>query len=90
MRCPSQNRKLSFGGICVQLAVGELADPAEGVAGGAELLDHGVEVDVVRGVAVVVLVGAVVTGGVVLGSVAEGAEESRDAMPAVRGWLVGG
>ena len=74
----------------VQLAVGELGDPAEGVTGGVELFDHGVEVDVVGGVAVVVLVGAVVVVGVVFGSVAERAEESRDAMPAVRGWLVGG
>ena len=41
-----------------QLAVGQLRDPAEGGAGGCELLDHGAEVDVVCRVVVVVLTGA--------------------------------
>jgi hypothetical protein len=54
-----------------------------------ELLNGRVDVNV-RGVSSPVFVGAVVLWDVVLGSVAEGAEEFGDAMTALAVWLVGG
>jgi hypothetical protein len=86
VRCPSQKRKLSARRDLVELAIGELGDPAEGIARSSQLLDDGIEVDVVCRVAVVVLIGAVVTGARrgcrrLVGSVAEGAQESRGPVP---------
>ena len=72
----------------IQLAVGELGDPAEGVAGGSELLGHDVNVDVLGGVLVLVLAGTGSIFGVVRGSVTHGAKEPRDAMTARLGWSV--
>jgi hypothetical protein len=72
-----------------QLGIGEIGNLGECVAGTVELFEDRVDIDV-RGVRGAVLTRAVVLGAVVLPSVAEGAEESGDVMPAVCGWLVGG